>query len=57
VKSICFSISKANVGVGQESALSPILSAFYIAPIFYIFEKKFKILLSPILVSILFVYR
>ena len=33
-----------NVGVGQGSALSPILSAFYLSPIFHIFEKHLKIL-------------
>ena len=29
-----------NIGVGQSSALSPILSALYLSPIFYIFEKR-----------------
>ena len=32
----------ADVGIGQGSVLSPILSALYIAPIFHIFEKKVK---------------
>ena len=32
----------------QESAFSPILSAFYIAFIFHIFEKRSKTLLTPI---------
>jgi len=41
-----------NVGVGQGSALSPILSAFYLSPIFHIFEKHLKILKIPI--SIIF---
>jgi len=34
--------------VDQESAFSPILSAFYIASIFHIFEKRSKTLLTPI---------
>ena len=33
-----------NVGVGQESALSPILWALYLSPLLYIFEKWLKIL-------------
>jgi len=37
--------------VGQGSALSPILSVLYLAPIFHILEKHLKIL--KILVSIL----
>jgi len=44
---------KANVDVGQRSILFPILSALYIASIFYIFEKRTKNLLTPIPVSIL----
>ena len=31
-----------NIGVGQGSALSPILSALYLSPFFYIFEKHIK---------------
>jgi len=31
-----------DVGVGQGMALSPILSALFIAPIFHIFEKRIK---------------
>jgi len=31
-----------NVGVRQESALSPILSALYLAPVLYILEKHLK---------------
>ena len=31
-----------NVGVGQGSALSPILSALYLSPFFHIFEKRLK---------------
>jgi len=34
---------RADVGVNQGSALLPILSALYIAPVFYILEKKEKI--------------
>ena len=45
---------KADISVDQESTLSPIFSALYIASFFYIFEKRTKILLIPILVSILF---
>ena len=33
-----------NVGVGQGSALSPILSALYLSPFFHILEKHLKIL-------------
>ena len=37
-----------DVGVEQGSVLSPILSAFYISPIFHIFEKRSKNLNIPI---------
>ena len=37
-------IFKVNVGVGQESVLSPILSALYLSPFLYILEKCLKIL-------------
>jgi len=37
-----------DVGVGQGSALSPILSALYLSSIFYILEKHLKILKIPI---------
>jgi len=37
-----------NIGVGQGSALSPILSAFYLSPVFYSLEKHLKILKIPI---------
>jgi len=37
-----------NVGVGQGSALSPILSALYLSPLIYILEKRFKNLNLPI---------
>jgi len=47
------SFFKADVGISQRSVLSPILSAFYIVSIFYIFEKRSKILLFPIQASIL----
>ena len=36
------SFFSADIGVGQELALSPILSAFFIAPIFHIFRKRIK---------------
>jgi len=45
---------RIDIGVDQESALSPILSALYIASIFHIFEKKSKNLNSSISVSTLF---
>jgi len=35
-------IFKVNVGVGQGSALSPILSALYLSPFLYILEKHLK---------------
>jgi len=38
----------ADVGVKQDSALSPILSALYIMPILHIFEKKSKNILFSI---------
>jgi len=38
-----FSLSfNIDVGVGQYSVLSPILSTLYLSPIFYIFEKRLK---------------
>jgi len=48
-----FLFFKANIDVDQESAFSPILSAFYIASIFHVFEKRSKTLLTPILVLFL----
>jgi len=33
---------EVNVGVGQESAFSPILSALYLFPLLYILEKHLK---------------
>ena len=33
---------KVNVGVGQGSTLSPILSALYLSPLLYILEKHLK---------------
>jgi len=39
---------KVNVGVGQGSTLSPILSALYLSPLLYILEKCLKILNIPI---------
>ena len=41
-------IFKVNVGVGQGSALSPILSALYLSPLLYILEKHLKNLKIPI---------
>ena len=41
-----------DIGVGQSSALSLILSAFYISPVFHILEKRLKFLKIP--VSILY---
>ena len=43
-----FSDFEINVGVGQESALSSILSALYLTPFLYILEKHFKNLKIPI---------
>jgi len=42
---------KVNMGVGQGSVLSPILSALYLSPLLYILEKRLKTL--KILVSLL----
>ena len=39
---------EVNVGVVQGSALSPILSALYLSPLFYIFEKHANNLKIPI---------
>jgi len=47
------SFFRADIGVGQGSSLSPILSALYIAPIFYISEKRTKNLLHNIPISTL----
>ena len=41
-------IFEVNVGVSQESALSPILSALYLTPFLYILEKHLKNLKIPI---------
>ena len=38
---------EVNVGVGQGSALSPILSTLYLSPLIYIIEKRFKNLKLP----------
>ena len=37
-----------DVRVGQGSSLSPILSALYVAPLFYIFEKRTMTLFIPV---------
>jgi len=42
-----------NIGVGQGSALSPILSAIYLAPIIKTFKKRIKNLKESILTDIL----
>ena len=39
-----------NIGVGQGSALSPILSSLYLFPFLYILEKCFKNLKIPVLI-------
>ena len=41
-------VFNVNVGVGQGSALSPILSALYLLPFIYILEKCLKNLKIPI---------
>ena len=41
-------IFNINVGVGQKSALSPILSALYLLPFLYILEKCLKNLKVPV---------
>ena len=41
-------IFKVNVGVGQGSAFSPILSALYLSPFLYILEKCLKNLKIPV---------
>ena len=43
-----------NIGVGQGSALSPILSALYLAPIIKMFKKRIKNLNKEIPTNILF---
>ena len=45
-----YPIFYVNIGVGQGSALFPILSVLYLSPIFHIFEKRVKILKIPVLV-------
>ena len=37
-----------DIGVGQSSAPFPILSAFYILPVFYILENRLKFLKIPV---------
>jgi len=39
---------EVNMGVGQESALFPILSALYLSPLLYILEKHLKTLNIPV---------
>ena len=53
---IFLSFSKTDIGIEQDSALSPIPSAIYTVSIFHICEKRSKILLSSISVlTLLFV--
>jgi len=42
------SVFNVNIGVGQGSALLPILSALYLLPFIYILEKHLKNLKIPI---------
>lgn len=48
-----FLFFRIDVGIGQESALSPILSTLYITLIFHIFENRSKNLLPNIFISLL----
>jgi len=43
-----FPTYEVNVGVGQGSALSPILSALYLSSLLYILEKHLKNLNIPV---------
>jgi len=47
---------RADIDVGQRSTLSSILSAFYIASIFYILEKRTKNLSISILIFFLLLF-
>ena len=42
MENFVFSLFNINIGIGQDSALFPILLALYISLIFYIFEKRSK---------------
>ena len=42
------SLLEVNVGVGQGSALSPILSTLYLSPLLYILENRLKNLIIPV---------
>jgi len=44
---------RTDIGVGQDSILSPIISTLYIALIFHIFEKRTKNILHNISISTL----
>jgi len=46
-----FPLFNVNFRVGQGSALSLVLSALYLSPLFYIFEKRLKNL--KILISVI----
>ena len=39
-----------NIGVGQESAVSPVVSALYLASVLYILEKCLKNLKIPVFI-------
>jgi len=43
-----FPFFDVNIGVGQDSALSPVLSALYLSLVFHIFEKRLKNLKNPV---------
>jgi len=45
---LSFPFFEVNVGVGQGSVLSPILSTLYLSPLLYILENRFKNLNIPI---------
>ena len=45
-----FPLHNIDVGIGQGSALSPILLALYLFPIFYILEKQLKNLKIPVFI-------
>ena len=52
--SFLFPSFNTNIGVGQSSALSPIISAIYMAPIIKTFKKRIKNLKDEILIDLLF---
>jgi len=48
-----FPLLLGQIYIGQESILSPILSALYISPISYIFEKRAKNIILCLSISFL----